>query len=104
MSASSNCVTCWIITQLRARLAPEIFLMRDSGFASTAPNLAKSTSGTFGKAEPPAPAAAPGRSVRICFTWALTSSWVIRPLGPVPPIRPRSAPSSRANFLTEGLA
>ena len=34
MSASSNCVTCGIITQLRARLAPEIFLMRDSGVVS----------------------------------------------------------------------
>ena len=45
MSASSNCVTCGIETQLRCRLGPESFWMRDSGFDSTGPNLAKSTSG-----------------------------------------------------------
>ena len=39
MSASSNCVTCGIITQLRARLAPEIFRIRDSGTASIGPEL-----------------------------------------------------------------
>ena len=32
MSASSNCVTCGIITQLRCRFAPESFLMRERGF------------------------------------------------------------------------
>ena len=31
MSASSLLVTCGIMTQLRCRFAPEIFLMRDSG-------------------------------------------------------------------------
>ncbi len=67
MSASSNCVTCGIITQLRARFAPEIFLIRDSGFDSTGPNFAKSTVGHGSRlsAPPPvmpapaAPAAAP---------------------------------------------
>ena len=39
MSASSNWVTCGIITQLRARLAPEIFLIRDSGLRLDGPEL-----------------------------------------------------------------
>ena len=34
-----------ITTELRDRLAPEIFLMRDSGLLSIGPNLAKSTLG-----------------------------------------------------------
>ena len=69
MSASSNCVTCGIITQFRARFAPEIFLIRESGRASTGPNFAKSTVGHGSRLSeppplmPPAPrAAAPRRS------------------------------------------
>jgi hypothetical protein len=54
-SASSNCVTCGIIAQLRARFAPEIFLMRDSGLTSTSPNLAKSTFGHGSRLSPPPP-------------------------------------------------
>ncbi len=38
------------------------------------------------------------------MTKAWTSSLRIRPLEPVPSIRPRSAPSSRANLRTDGLA
>ena len=45
MSASSWLVTCGIITQLRCRFAPEIFLIRDSGLLRSAPNLVKSTFG-----------------------------------------------------------
>jgi len=45
MSASSNCVTCGIITQLRCRFAAESFLMRERALSSTGPNLAKSTLG-----------------------------------------------------------
>ena len=37
MSASSLCVTCGIITQLRARFGPLIFWMRVSGWRSTSP-------------------------------------------------------------------
>ena len=59
MSASSNCVTCGIITQLRARLAPEIFLIRDSGFASIGPNLAKSTAGHGSRLSDPPPVTPP---------------------------------------------
>ena len=59
MSASSNCVTCGIMTQLRARLAPEIFLMRGSGFTSTGPNFAKSTFGQGGRLSPPPAGVAP---------------------------------------------
>ena len=59
MSASSNCVTCGIITQLRARLAPEIFLIRDSGFASIAPNFVKSTDGHGSRLSDPPPVTLP---------------------------------------------
>src|SRR5450432_3385399 len=38
------------------------------------------------------------------FTYALTSSCVMRPLTPVPVTLPKSAPSSRANLRTDGLA
>ena len=40
MSASSNCVTCGIITQLRESAGPEILWMRESGFASIGPYFA----------------------------------------------------------------
>ena len=50
MSASSNCVTCGMLTQLACRRGPAIFWMRESGRRSTGPNAAKSTSGTFGSA------------------------------------------------------
>ena len=51
MSASSCCVTCGMLSQLACRRAPEIRWMRDSGLSSTAPNFAKSTSGTLGSAD-----------------------------------------------------
>ena len=38
------------------------------------------------------------------MTNALTSSWVMRSLKPCPVTRPRSTPSSRANWRTEGPA
>ena len=50
------------------------------------------------------PAAAPAPEVSSAFTYAFTSSWVMRDFGPLPEILPRSAPSSRANLRTEGLA
>ena len=55
MSASSNWVTCGIIAQLRARLAPLSFWMRESGLRSTSPNLAKSTLGQGIRSRPPPP-------------------------------------------------
>src|SRR5690606_7283232 len=73
--------------------------MRPSGLTSIWPNFEKSTSGIFGK---PAPDAA--ADVKVCLTHALTSSAVMRPLYPVPLMRRRSAPSSRANLRTDGLA
>ena len=45
ISASSNCVTCGICTQLRCKFLPDSFWMRDSFFSSISPNLAKSTFG-----------------------------------------------------------
>ena len=60
MSASSWLVTCGIITQLRCRLAPLIFLMRDRSLRSMGPNLVKSTLGHGSRpsASPPPPAGA----------------------------------------------
>ena len=100
MSASSNCVTCGMLTQLACSRGPAIFWMRVSGRRSIGPKAAKSTWGTAGSA-PPETAAAP---VISCLTCALTSSAVIRPLSPVPVTRARSTPSSRANRRTEGPA
>ena len=54
--------------------------MRPSGLTSIAPNLLKSTSGTFGSA-PPDEGMPP---LMICLTKALTSSGVMRPLMPLP--------------------
>src|SRR5258708_35732272 len=42
--------------------------------------------------------------INIRFTYAFTSSCVMRSLGPVPAMRLRSAPTSRANLRTDGLA
>src|SRR5574341_251797 len=82
--------------------------MRDSGFVSTGPNFAKSTSGHAGRLKgrvPPvlASAGAPPFD-RAPFTNACTSACTIRPFGPLPCTRPRSTPSSRANLRTDGLA
>ncbi len=105
MSASSNCVTCGIITQLRARFAPEIFLMRGSGFTSTGPNFAKSTFGQGGRSRTAPRIDAPPAGADIaCFTKPCTSPCRMRPFGPEPGTRERSTPSSRANFRTEGEA
>ncbi len=111
MSASSNCVTWGIITQLRARFAPEIFLMRDSGRTSIGPNFAKSTDGQGSRlsAPPPPmpPAAAPADGpmpLMTVLTKFCTSSCRMRPFGPAPVTRARSTPSSRANLRTDGDA
>src|SRR5690606_9283498 len=113
MSASSLLVTCGIITQLRARLAPLIFLMRDRSLRSTGPNLAKSTLGHGSRSrpapEPPAGAlaawawvcAAPLMTAWVNF-W--TSSCVMRPLRPEPLTSSSGTPSSRANLRTDGEA
>ncbi|CSC53651.1 Uncharacterised protein [Vibrio cholerae] len=63
MSALSHWVTCGIITQLRCRLAPEIFLMRDSGCTSVSPNLLKST---FGQGSKPSAAPSPLPEAAAC--------------------------------------
>ncbi|MNY02992.1 hypothetical protein D3C86_1355870 [compost metagenome] len=111
ISASSQFVTCGIMTQLRCRLAPEIFLMREIGLFSTSPKRVKSTFGHGSRSrptpEPPAAAAAAGAAVEPLITpltKPCTSSCVIRPFGPVPGTRDTSTPSSRANLRTDGLA
>src|SRR5205814_1160102 len=97
------CVTWGMFTQLPSRRGPEMRWMRDSGSTAVGPNCAKSTAGTAGSAghtvsvPPPPPPSAP-------LTNALTSSWVMRSLKPCPVTRPRSTPSSRANWRTEGPA
>src|SRR5262245_51172748 len=107
MSASSWLVTCGIITQLRCRAGPEIFLIRGSCTVSTGPNFAKSTSGHGTRPRPaPAAGAAAGAGPRAItpFTNACTSDVRMRFFGPLPRTFERSMPSSRANFRTEGLA
>src|SRR5450631_3122644 len=109
MSASSNCVTCGIITQLRASAGPEIFWIRVRGFASIGPNLAKSTlghAGSPGSLTPPvrAPAAGAAPPDSDCFTKFWMSSLRMRPFGPEPVTLATSTPNSRAKRRTPGLA
>src|SRR5450631_384533 len=97
------------MTQLRCRLAPEIFLIRDSGFASIGPNLAKSICG-HGSRPSAAPvdvagaAEAAAAPLMTCFTYFCTSSCRTRPFGPLAVTRDKSTPSSRASARTEGEA
>ena len=77
MSASSNCVTCGMFTQLACRRGPEIFWIRLSGLVSTGPYFAKSTVGIEGTPDRARRAlAAPARM--IFLTNAFTSSSVTR--------------------------
>ena len=77
-------------------------LTRSSGLTSTAPNAAKSNSGTLAARCRRAAPAPPRR--RACFTHALTSSWGMRPFGPLPCTARDRRPSSRANLRTDGPA
>ena len=86
MSASSWCVTCGIITQLRARFGPLIFWIRVSGWRSTSPKRSKSTFGHGARSRPATSAPAAPRGRRAPRRCGLTSSLVIRPLRPVPRI------------------
>ena len=105
MSASSCCVTCGIVTQLRCRLAPDNFLIRESARVSISPNLLKSTNGICGNANPPAALPAPEPDlVSSVLTKPFTSASVMRPLRPEPFTRLRSTPNSRASLRIEGLA
>ena len=66
MSASSNCVTCGIVTQLRCRLRPDSFWILVSGWIEISPNCVKSISGSSGTAKP-VPVAVPATDIA-CFT------------------------------------
>src|ERR1700682_5814034 len=99
------------MTQLRCRFAPAIFLIRDSGFTSMGPNLAKSTFGHGNRpsAAPPvddaaAPVEAADAPLITSLTYFCTSSRRTRSLGPLPFTRDRSTPSSRARARTDGEA
>src|SRR5580704_4022718 len=98
MSASSVWVTCGTFTHDACNRGPEMRLMRDSGTVSTGPNLAKSTTGTAGRAPPPATAPVDRASAD------LMSSLVMRPFSPEPLIEVRSMSSSRASRRTAGPA
>ena len=80
--------------------------MRDSGFASTGPNFAKSTLGHGRSSMPPTPApAARGAAPPAAgapLANASTSSFMMRPLSPLPFTVPRFTPSSRASLRTAG--
>src|ERR1700722_7732454 len=83
--------------------------MRDSGLVSTGPHSEKSTAGMVGNPPPPgarapAGAGAAAGAANALFTKPLMSSWVIRPLNPLPLTRVRSTPSARANLRTDGPA
>ena len=107
-------MTCGIITQLRCRLAPLIFLMRDMSLRSTGPNLVKSTFGQGSRPKaspPPAPAGALAdwacvRALPAITDWVnpCTSSSVMRPLSPLPLTSASGTPSSRAKLRTDGEA
>src|SRR3569623_34962 len=106
-SASSYCVTCGIITQLRCRFGPLIFWMRDSGCNAVGPNFEKSSEGHGSRYIPAPPCATEGAAaapVITDLTCACTSCCVMRPLWPLPRTRDRSTPSSRANLRIEGDA
>src|SRR5450755_1036171 len=116
MSASSWLVTCGISTQLRCKLAPLIFLMRERSLRSTGPNLAKSTCGHGSRPGNAPDAAPPGALVfadcaLVCaapdmtaLTNPCTSSCVMRPLGPPPLTSVNGTPSSRASLRIVGEA
>ena len=80
--------------------------MRASGLVSISPYLAKSTlgQGIRSSAAPPPRAPSPDGAVSVALTNCSTSLRKILPLRPVPLTRCRSAPSSRANLRTDGLA
>ena len=77
MSASSNCVTCGMLTQLACRRGPEILWMRDSGLRLDRTEL-REVDGRHGgqrhrrRGSRRAAAAAPAPSATL-FTNALTS-------------------------------
>src|SRR6476620_3811483 len=78
-------------------------LIRTIGLISTGPNLEKSTAGISGIPMPPDTAPAPDPWGPLPSE-ALRSSFVMRPISPVPLIGVRSMSSSRAMRRTPGLA
>ena len=85
MSALSNWVTCGMAFQACDRCSAVLRRMPDIGLRSTAPHFEKSGSAT----EPPESVATlawppPPRLDMTCLVKVLTSSWLIRPPGPVP--------------------
>src|SRR6266550_5787507 len=100
---------CGIITQLRWRFAPEIFLIRDKGFDSIGPNLAKSTLGQGRRSTPLTPPADTAAGAAFAadgapLANASTSALTILPLLPLPFTLPRSTLNSRASLRTPGPA
>ncbi len=105
MSALSNWVTCGIVFHACDRCSAVLRRMPDIGLRSTAPHFEKSGSAT----EPPDSVATlawppPPRLDMTCLVKVFTSSWLMRPPGPVPGTWWRSTPSSRASRRTDGAA
>ena len=79
--------------------------MRDNGRLSMLPHWLKSISGIGATPSTlPETAALLGVMFIAALMWALTSSCVMRPLRPEPLTLFKSAPNSRANLRTEGVA
>ena len=82
--------------------------MRERGFVSIGPNLAKSTSGHAGRLKGSTPPSAfPGYGTLLldhAFHECLHIAMQDAAFGPLPCTSARSTPSSRANLRTEGLA
>ena len=106
MSASSLCVTCGMVTQLRCSTGPLMRLIRDSATRSTSPNFSKSTFGQGSTSRPPTAAPFDGAAALAGapFDAASTSPLRIRPLRPRALHRARSTPSSRARRRAPGPA
>ncbi len=106
MSASSNCVTCGAVTQLRCKFAPDNFLIRESGVVLMSPNLVKSITGIAKvlNSLPPAAMLSERGLASSPFTKFCTSACRMRFFFPEPCTNLRSTPSSRANLRIEGLA
>ena len=100
-SALSCCVTCGAC-QADVRCSAVLRRMFDIGLTSTAPHFEKSGKRRGARTPIAGPPAAP--DVISAFTCCFTSSWPMRPPGPVPGTPAISTPSSRANRRTDGAA
>ena len=100
ISASSCCVTCGRLIQLACRRAPEMRWMRDSGLTSTGAEFREVDFRHLGQSRRAAAGGARQQPLHVRLHVLVSDA----PLRPGSLTCPRSAPSSRANLRTEGLA